>query len=778
MADDPLHILIAEDNPGDARLIRELLRDSRLELAEFRVVERLAAVSEALAEPVAWDVLLLDLSLPDSQGLATIDGVLEHAGELPIVVLTGQTDEWVALSAVQRGAQDYLDKRGLTPELLNRAIRYAIDRTERRRMEAAVKQAGREWTQAMNSFEDALYLLDMERRLVRANQTFYAIARTTPEEAVGRHIAEILHPQGEEVPCPVCRAQEERRDSVIVLEADHPDNPAGRPIEARVKMVRDEAGEPTGILMSIHDLSHARETERLLRESEARLNIALEAANEAWWEWNTATGEAVFSPHYYTMLGYEVGAFPGSYEAWRGRVHPDDLDEVEERVYRAVEHEGGSFRDLEFRMRGGDRRWYWMQASAKAVEHDADGRPLRLIGTHLDITERKQAEEVLRRAMEGAESANRAKSEFLAVMSHEIRTPMNAILGMAELLAEAELDEESRGYLQVQRRAGNALLDLINDILELSRMEAGRAEPHEAPFRLGEVFESVHGLLDAWAERKGLTLEMPLSAELDRHWIGDAGRLRQILVNLVGNAIKFTPDGSVRVDSARVEGAEAVRFSVIDSGIGIDPADQQRIFDSFTQVDSSSTRRHGGSGLGLSITHRLVELLGGRLWLESSPGEGSRFHFQLPLRPHRGGDGAEAREPLAEGPVDAPVARRILLAEDSPDNAQLIRAYLKRSPHQVEVVEDGEQAVAAVRRGGFDLVLMDIQMPVMDGYEATEAIRAWEAEAGAPPLPILALTAHALADDVDKSLAAGCDDHLTKPIKKSQLLEALDKYLP
>ena len=777
MGDKPLHVLLAEDNPGDARLIRELLRDSALEMERFHCVERLADLREVLGDGV-WDVLLLDLSLPDSQGLETIDGVLELTRELPIVVLTGQTDETVAMSAVQRGAQDYLNKRGLTSGLLMRALRYAVDRTEHRRMERALEQAGQEWTLAMNSFDDALYLLDMERRLVRANKVFYAIARTTPEQAVGRHIAEILHPRGEEVPCPVCRAQEARRDAVIVMEADHPDNPAGRPIEATVKMVRDEAGEPTGILMSIHDLTHARETERRLRESEARLNIALEAANEAWWEWNTATGEAVFSPHYYTMLGYAVGAFPGSYEAWRDRVHPDDVEEVEATIYRALEREGGDFRELEFRMLGGDRRWRWVQASAKVVERDGEGRPLRLIGTHLDIDERKHAEEALRRAMEGAESANRAKSEFLAVMSHEIRTPMNAILGMAELLDEAELDEEARGYLQVQRRAGNALLDLINDILELSRMEAGRVEVHEVPFGLHEILESVRGLLGSWAERKGLALEYRLPEALRRQWLGDPARLRQILVNLVGNAVKFTPDGEVTVEVAAVEGGgSGLRFTIADSGIGIAEEDQQRIFDAFTQVDSSNTRQYGGGGLGLSITRRLVELLGGRLWLESELGRGSRFHFELPLRPHE--EAGEASSAVTEGMADgAADGLSILLAEDSPDNALLIRAYLKKGPHRLEVVGDGERAVAAVREGDFDLVLMDLQMPVMDGYEATAAIRAWEHSEEREPIPIVALTAHALADDAEKSRAAGCDLHLTKPIKKGRLLEAIAQYAP
>ena len=490
------------------------------------------------------------------------------------------------------------------------------------------------------------------------------------------------------------------------------------------------------------------------------------------------------------ITGYPAARFLGERGLFLGSIiPPEDLDRVEAETRKAIDAELEF--SVEYRVINRDGETRWVRDRGRLIS-DQDGHPQWLDGVIFDISDSRAARLELLRAKESAEQATAAKSAFLANMSHEIRTPMNGIIGFCSLALDTPLNDQQRDYLNKIKASSDALLRLLNDILDFSRIEAGKLVIEEVPLQLQVLLDQVTALFGPQLSDRNIRLRVsPAPAINTGTLFGDPLRLRQVLFNLVGNAIKFTEQGNIEVsirvlpqsppptsqashDESRQQHSH-LRFEVRDSGIGI-PADTlATLFDAFTQADGSTTRRYGGSGLGLSISRQLVELMGGRMGADSAEGRGSTFWFELTLRcrPH---DPATPPTESEDRPLPLPDfgGLQLLLVEDNPANQEVAASLLEETGASVDIAGNGEEALRHLNTRRYDAVLMDIQMPVMDGYQTTRALRAmprWQS------LPIIALTANAMSDDRDKCLAAGMDDYLSKPIAASELYATLAHWL-
>jgi len=551
------------------------------------------------------------------------------------------------------------------------------------------------------------------------------------------------------------------------------------------------------VLLSAYAYLSLRRSRALAQESEVRTRLILDSANCGIWG-QTSTGECSFiNNEAARLLGYEVHELLG--KPLHSMVHHTHADGSHYPRESCPMYATG----LDGQLRTTHNELLWRKdGTSFVVEYStsplyAEGKLKGAVVVFTDITERIAQEQQLAQAKEAADAANKAKSEFLANMSHEIRTPMNGVIGMSQLLMDTPLSDVQLEYVENITKSGESLLDIINDILDLSKIEAGHMEFDMQPFALSALVNAIAALLRIRAQSKGIGLQVDIAPELAANYVGDGLRIRQILLNLAGNAVKFTAQGEVRI---RVRPAqERVRFEVVDTGIGISPEARARLFSSFSQADSSTSRKYGGTGLGLAISKLLAEGMGGSIGLDSELGQGSTFWFELPLEictqdlsPSDAADSAfPGEDPAIRWNADAPdhlalddamaqppapINNRLLLVEDHPVNQKLATVLLERMGYQVDLAVNGLEGVRAAARESYAAILMDMQMPEMDGLEATRAIR--RTVGANQNIPIVGLTANAMQADLDACRDVGMNDVLTKPIDRKRLAVCMNTWAP
>lgn len=535
--------------------------------------------------------------------------------------------------------------------------------------------------------------------------------------------------------------------------------------------LRNSKGEVTSVLSMVTDITQQQEYERKLKLSEERSALAIKGSQDGMWDWDIVHDKVYYSPHWEKMFGYALETAPKSLEAVQSRVHPEDLAGMMEEVTKYLNGEIDTY-NYEFRMFHCDGTLLWTKHRALAM-FDETGIPTRMIGTTTDITAIKNSEKFLLKAKEAAEKANKLKSEFLANMSHEIRTPMNAILGFTEILSLEIENEKHKEYIGIIGQAGKNLISLIDDILDLSKIEVDKIEIIPEEVNIKKLLEELYHLFNGTQKNKEIDFTLSISDELNENVFIDELRLKQILYNLIGNAFKFTKNGSISLDASLSSDEQTLFFTIRDTGIGI-PIDQQElIFESFRQQDAQSTRNYGGTGLGLAISKRLVQLMGGDVTLKSEPGSGSTFLVSVPYI-------SIDKIPLSIRTIGlksvelADINLKVLVVEDNLLNRMLIKKMLESINENIVVIEatNGLEGLKLMEETKPDLIFMDLMMPQMDGYEANRKIKQ---NSKFSKIPVVAWTARGMSNEEQKILAE-FDAFLKKPSQMDKLKEIIQRF--
>ncbi len=639
-----ISILIIEDNLADQWLLKDQLSETNLNIVDIVSTGSIEGAITLLYQR-AFSLLFLDLHLPDSDGLNSLDELAKVNAKIPVIVLSGRKDRTLSLQAISHGAQDFLTKSDYTPQVLEKAVVYSIERKKNR---------------------------------------------------------------------------------------------------------------------------------ELIEENNERNEIILKATNDILWDWDLVTGKVKWfgsGLKKYLPANLYPDNIPDDF--WVVGLHPEERRRTIVKLKKAIAAGGGAW-ESDNRFLKNDGIYAHINTRGFVLANE-ENKPIRMMGSMQDITDRKNAELEIRKAKNDADEARKTQEQFLANMSHEIRTPMNGVIGMTQLLGATDLNNEQREYVETIKESADNLMVVINDILDLTKIVAGKVTIDSVDYTIADVVKNAIQITGFKAEEKAILLTSNIDKNIHPVLLGDPFRLNQVLVNLIGNAIKFTEEGEINVQVNLLQDSEEnvqLKFTVQDTGIGIEADKLGLVFEQFTQASSETTRRFGGSGLGLTITRQLIELQGGSINVKSTVGVGSTFTFYLNIKKGNANIQQSLKESSAPLRKNALAGIKILLAEDNLINQKVAVKILTIEGAEVVVANNGVEAIEMLRQQQYDIILMDIHMPQLDGYEATRYIRN-KMEAPACYSKIIAITASALISEKEKCLSAGMDDYITKPFQAKDLFDKI-----
>ena len=804
--EEKINILLVEDNPGDARLLDVYLKGSFNTMFSLSTTALLSKALELLENNI-FNIIILDLSLPDSKGLDTFKKVYEYSPETPIIVLTGYEDESTGLNAMKLGAQDFLIKGKVNGKELTRSINYSIERYKLLKKLSENKKKLEE--KSLDLLNERLKLADAQKlahigswewdiadNTITWSDELYRIHGMDPQgDAISiKRIHEMIHPSDwfytkEIIKESIKKCQPFNFYYRIIL-----NNGVVKTLHARGEVMGSELGlavKMVGTDQDVTDRLHEEEMEKLVLAATQSYNSVIIADGKGRIEW--------VNEGFTKLTGYKLDEVLNTHGELLRQGYNTGLSK-QNSSYESIiiDKKPVTYESKNFSKDGNE---YWVITTLTPILGKT-GEVERIIAIDSDITVRKQIEQELLSAnkiaehslMKGNKALNqlikakqeledsmKVKEQFLANMSHEIRTPMNAIVGFTNLILKTELNQEQKQYIDAVKTSGENLLVIINDILDFSKIQSGKFAFEQIELSLPQLISTLSELMLQKLVEKNLELITKIDKRIPSVLIGDPIRLNQILLNLFGNAIKFTEKGEIRIEVDLISESDTeydIQFSVKDSGIGISIDKQTSIFNGFTQASNETTRKYGGTGLGLTIVKQLMELQGGSIAVQSELGIGSVFTFNLKFKKNMPSSLDKMDIVEENRMVENFSGLKILLVEDNLLNQILAKKVLTDWNWEVEVAENGLIALEKIGNGRFDVILMDIQMPEMDGYETTRAIRRMSKESGCQ-VPIIAMTAHAMSGEAQKCIKAGMNDYISKPfdtkVLHSKIISVLQK---
>lgn len=799
-----MNILLIEDNKSDAGLFQVYLREAFGNVFKLFTADYLHKGLELIAS-TRFDIIIIDLTLPDSGGVETFKSVYRAAPEIPIIVLTGLEDESMGITTVKLGAQDFLIKGKLSGKTLRRSINYSIERFKLLKSLAENAKMLEEKTADLLSEKQKLAQAQKLAHIgswewnIKSNNFSCSdeMLRILKLDGSGSHLTyegflDFIHKEDKQyVIGEIKKAIKRGRPFDFfhrVVCTDH----SVRHLHAKGEMLTDRDGEIMKVIGTAQDITQKKKEEQLEQLALVAIksfNAVTIADREGKIEW--------VNEGFTKLFGYKLKDVKGTYgeilrKGEKTGLSPDnEYYKMLLRDKKPLSYENKNYSK--------DGREYWVLTSLTPLLNE-HGEVEKIISIDSDITRRKRAEqeliiankiaehsiyksnkalEELHKAKKQIEESLKVKEQFLANMSHEIRTPMNAIIGFTNLLLKKELDPENKQYLQAIKTSGQNLLVIINDILDFSKLESGKITIENIPFKLTQVVATVVDLMLPKAIEKNIKLSYSVEKDIPETLTGDPTRLNQILINLVGNAIKFTKEGGVKIVVSKLSDETedvSLRFAVSDTGIGIPPESIDKIFEGFTQASNDTTRKYGGTGLGLTITKQLIELQGGEISVSSKVNEGSSFVFWLKFKKDTRNESPQPEEQEVANQTYPLENIRVLLVEDNLFNQMLAAKILENWRCKVDIAGDGIVATEKAAKETYDLVLMDIQLPEMDGYQATTFIRN-KIPAPKNRVPIIAMTAHAFPEEIEKCRKYGMDDYISKPFDENKLYTKIAQIL-